>query len=155
MEGIGVKELSQIKLAVKAKLAEIGAYVDEELPDYILVMITNRRSKEQMKSDLSLFLGNHTDTFTEWLYLVLKRLEAFTKDKVKVLEPSKDHKDSRVRDSSHSSAPLAPKAVVPEPADDMDDDCLNVRNEDDQHDFHVPDQPVKKQVDTKVILQSK
>ena len=28
---------NKIKLAVKAKLQEIGAYVDEELPDYIMV----------------------------------------------------------------------------------------------------------------------
>jgi len=89
---------NKIKLAVKAKLQEIGAYVDEELPDYIMVqeiiillhmffilaescflqvMIANRRSKAQMNSELSLFLGNHTEKFTDWLHSVLERLEAF------------------------------------------------------------------------------
>lgn len=51
-------------------------------------MIANRRSKAQMKSELSLFLGNSTDSFTDWLHSVLERLEAFavsnnTADKLK------------------------------------------------------------------------
>lgn len=51
-------------------------------------MIANRRSKAQMKSELSLFLGSSTDNFTDWLHSVLERLEAFaisnnTTDKLK------------------------------------------------------------------------
>ena len=37
MEGITVEIRNRIKCAVKAKLQEIGAYLDEELPDYIMV----------------------------------------------------------------------------------------------------------------------
>lgn len=37
MEGITNEIRNKIKCAVKAKLQEIGAYVDEELPDYIMV----------------------------------------------------------------------------------------------------------------------
>ena len=40
-------------------------------------MIANRRSKDQMNSELSLFLGNHTDKFTDWLHVVLEKLESF------------------------------------------------------------------------------
>lgn len=42
------------------------------------VMIANRRSKLQMRSELSLFLGGHTDKFTDWLHAVLEKLEAYT-----------------------------------------------------------------------------
>jgi hypothetical protein len=31
--------------------------VDDELPDYIMVMVANKKTKEQMSTDLSLFLG--------------------------------------------------------------------------------------------------
>lgn len=41
-------------------------------------MIANRRSKLQMRSELSLFLGGHTDKFTDWLHVVLEKLEAYT-----------------------------------------------------------------------------
>ncbi|NXD66946.1 ZC3HE protein, partial [Eolophus roseicapillus] len=40
--------------------------LDEELPDYIMVMVANKKSQEQMTEDLSLFLGNNTVRFTVW-----------------------------------------------------------------------------------------
>lgn len=40
-------------------------------------MIANRRSKAQMNSELSLFLGGHTEKFTDWLHSVLEKLESF------------------------------------------------------------------------------
>ncbi|NXJ69254.1 ZC3HE protein, partial [Rostratula benghalensis] len=46
--------------------------LDEELPDYIMVMVANKKSQEQMTEDLSLFLGNNTVRFTVWY--VCKRL---------------------------------------------------------------------------------
>ena len=111
MEGFGVKEMSQIKLAVKAKLTELGAYVDEELPDYILVMVSNRRSKEQMKNDLSLFLGSHTESFTEWLHVVLQRLENFashtiakSKETPKLAEKSKSADEASVSSTNYTAS---------------------------------------------------
>ena len=41
-------------------MQELGVYVDEELPDYIMVMVANKKSQDQMTEDLSLFLGNNT-----------------------------------------------------------------------------------------------
>uniref|UniRef100_A0A9J7ZZ32 Zinc finger CCCH domain-containing protein 14 n=1 Tax=Cyprinus carpio carpio TaxID=630221 RepID=A0A9J7ZZ32_CYPCA len=38
--------------------------MDEELPDYIMVMVANKKNPKQMADDLSLFLGNNTITFT-------------------------------------------------------------------------------------------
>lgn len=39
---------------------------DEELPDYIMVMIANKKTEEQMEDDLALFLGTNTDKFCGW-----------------------------------------------------------------------------------------
>jgi hypothetical protein len=52
--------------------------LDEELPDYVMVLVANRRTKAQMDSDLSLFLGENTVKFTTWLCHVLKKLEQVT-----------------------------------------------------------------------------
>uniref|UniRef100_A0A8C9QIH7 Zinc finger CCCH domain-containing protein 14 n=1 Tax=Spermophilus dauricus TaxID=99837 RepID=A0A8C9QIH7_SPEDA len=46
------------------KLNQFGSY--EELPDYIMVMVANKKSQDQMTEDLSLFLGNNTIRFTVW-----------------------------------------------------------------------------------------
>ena len=73
----------KIKAAIKAKLIDLEAYVslfprfsididywrialywmcvftqvDDELPDYIMVMVANKKTQAQMSSDLALFLG--------------------------------------------------------------------------------------------------
>ncbi len=47
--------------------SRFGAFVpDDELPDYIMVMVANKKSKAHMTEDLNLFLGNNTDKFTTW-----------------------------------------------------------------------------------------
>lgn len=50
-----------------AKLKQYDAYIDNELPDYIIVMLANKKSMLQVKNDLQLFLGSNTDAFTDWL----------------------------------------------------------------------------------------
>lgn len=55
-----------VQAAIKAKLEELGVYVDDELPEYIMVMIANKKEKAQMKDDLNLFLGKSTVKFVDW-----------------------------------------------------------------------------------------
>lgn len=68
--------------AVKAKLIELGTgaagYIDDELPDYVMIMVANKRSKTQMLEDLSLFLGKNTEAFVSWLHQVLEKLQEVT-----------------------------------------------------------------------------
>ncbi|XP_030637449.1 zinc finger CCCH domain-containing protein 14 [Chanos chanos] len=73
---IGAEISKKIRAAIKGKLQELGAYVDEELPDYIMVMVANKKSTQQMADDLSLFLGNNTIKFTVWLHGVLEKLRS-------------------------------------------------------------------------------
>lgn len=74
---------STFKSAVKAKLQELGTggsagYIDDELPDYVMIMVANKRSKQQMISDLNLFLGSQTELFVTWLHEVLQKLQEVT-----------------------------------------------------------------------------
>ncbi|XP_076321582.1 nuclear polyadenosine RNA-binding 2 isoform X2 [Tachypleus tridentatus] len=78
MEGIGSEVTQKIRSVIKAKLVELGAYVDDELPDYIMVMVANKKTKLQMTEDLSLFLGTNTESFTSWLHGVLEHLQKVT-----------------------------------------------------------------------------
>lgn len=48
--------------------------LDEELPDYIMVMVANKKTSQQMADDLSLFLGNNTIKFTTWYDLNKKKV---------------------------------------------------------------------------------
>lgn len=70
-----------MRCAVKAKLIELGTgassggYIDDELPDYVMIMVANKRTKQQMRDDLQLFLIENTDIFVNWLHDVLEKLQ--------------------------------------------------------------------------------
>ncbi|XP_044749183.1 zinc finger CCCH domain-containing protein 14 [Coccinella septempunctata] len=78
MVDMGAEVGQKMRSAIKAKLTELDCYVDDELPDYIMVMVANKRTKTQMNEDLSLFLKKKTSTFVDWLHIVLKKLKEVT-----------------------------------------------------------------------------
>ena len=45
---------------------ETFLFVDDELPEYIMVMIANKRTKVQMVEDLHLFLNADAQKFVNW-----------------------------------------------------------------------------------------
>ncbi|XP_023587453.1 zinc finger CCCH domain-containing protein 14 isoform X5 [Trichechus manatus latirostris] len=93
---IGTEISRKIRSAIKGKLQELGAYVDEELPDYIMVMVANKKSQDQMTEDLSLFLGNNTVRFTVWLHGVLDKLRSVTTEPSSVKSSDSSIFDSNV-----------------------------------------------------------
>lgn len=72
---VGTEISQKIRSAIKAKLLELGSYVDDELPDYIMVMVANKKTRAQMNGDLGLFLGTSTVAFTDWLHGLLEKLQ--------------------------------------------------------------------------------
>lgn len=50
----------------------------DDLPDYVMIMIANKRTKDQMTDELKIFLGINTDLFVNWLHQVLDKLEKVT-----------------------------------------------------------------------------
>ncbi|XP_014309768.1 zinc finger CCCH domain-containing protein 14 isoform X16 [Myotis lucifugus] len=126
---IGTEISRKIRSAIKGKLQELGAYVDEELPDYIMVMVANKKSQDQMTEDLSLFLGNNTIRFTVWLHGVLDKLRSVTTDPSSLKSsdtnifdsnvPSNRSSFSRGDERRHEAAvpPLAVSSTRPEKRD--------------------------------------
>ena len=101
MDGFSAEVSEKIRAAIRAKLVstqkvtlnfnslrkllilqrELDAYVDDELPDYIMVLVANKKTKDQMKEDLGLFLHQHAEVFTTWLQDILNKLQQVTKPK--------------------------------------------------------------------------
>lgn len=101
MDVVGSEIGQKMRSAIKAKLTELGCYVDDELPDYVMVMVANKRTRAQMEDDLQLFLGDNTELFVNWLHQVLKKLQEVTvatplktaeRDKSKERSGSKERK---------------------------------------------------------------
>nr|XP_039253419.1 nucleolin 2-like [Styela clava] len=78
---IGAAISKKIQMAITAKLKELNAYVDDELPDYIMIMVANKKTESQMTEALSLFLSNNTKIFTSWLHNLLATLRKSRVDK--------------------------------------------------------------------------
>ncbi|KPI92475.1 Zinc finger CCCH domain-containing protein 14 [Papilio xuthus] len=97
MEVVGSEIGQKMRSAIKAKLTELGCYVDDELPDYVMVMVANKRTRAQMDEDLQLFLGDNTELFVNWLHQVLKKLQ-----EVQVTTPLKPVETDKVKERSKS-----------------------------------------------------
>ncbi|XP_064624045.1 zinc finger CCCH domain-containing protein 14-like isoform X2 [Lineus longissimus] len=120
---IGSEISNKIRSAIRAKLMDLGSYVDNELPDYIMVMVANKKTKEQMSDDLSLFLGKNTDRFTSWLDNLLKKLQSISADN-EVLESDLKHFDPPAPEekpkSKESTTQTTPRKTPPSKKDQKD-----------------------------------
>ncbi|KAH7730498.1 CRE-SUT-2 protein [Aphelenchoides avenae] len=65
----------KLRAAIRAKIEELGLDVDEELPDYVMVMVANKKTSERMKNDLKLFLGKDTPAFVDWLFSFFEKVQ--------------------------------------------------------------------------------
>ncbi|KAI8432337.1 hypothetical protein MSG28_004751 [Choristoneura fumiferana] len=90
MDVVGSEIGQKMRSAIKAKLTELGCYVD-----YVMVMVANKRTRAQMEDDLQLFLGDNTELFVNWLHQVLKKLQEVT-----VTAPLKPVEVEKVKESS-------------------------------------------------------
>ncbi|XP_045499612.1 zinc finger CCCH domain-containing protein 14 [Colias croceus] len=114
MDVVGSEIGQKMRSAIKAKLTELGCYVDDELPDYVMVMVANKRTQLQMEDDLQLFLGDNTELFVNWLHQVLKKLQEVTvavplkndKDKHKERSVSKERKSKEKKEKSKKNEVL-------------------------------------------------
>ncbi|XP_050082619.1 zinc finger CCCH domain-containing protein 14 [Anopheles aquasalis] len=111
MDSLGTEIGQKMRSAVKAKLIELGTgsasgYIDDELPDYVMIMVANKRSRQQMVDDLSLFLGAQTEVFVNWLHQVLQKLQEVT---LPASVAAKTMKDSSKKKSSSSDKPRKDK----------------------------------------------
>ncbi|GFR30442.1 zinc finger CCCH domain-containing protein 14 [Trichonephila clavata] len=94
----GQSELTdKIRSAIKKKLSEINVFVDNELPDYIMILVANKRSKSHMEKDLNLFLGKDTAEFTNWLWDLVNNLKVNSKPKrnAKVLKSEDENSKNK------------------------------------------------------------
>ncbi|KAI6659274.1 Zinc finger CCCH domain-containing protein 14 isoform X3 [Oopsacas minuta] len=82
-----------LKSEIESKLKELDVYIDEELPDYILVLLANKKSQAQMCKDLRLFFGSLTETFVDWVHVRVKDLKIEQQGKQKEIIDTKKNSE--------------------------------------------------------------
>lgn len=59
----------KLRERVADKLKEfMGAYTDDTLVEYVIVLLKNGRRKEEARNELNVFLGDDSDSFVSWLW---------------------------------------------------------------------------------------
>uniref|UniRef100_A0AC35FEB8 Zinc finger CCCH domain-containing protein 14 n=1 Tax=Panagrolaimus sp. PS1159 TaxID=55785 RepID=A0AC35FEB8_9BILA len=100
----------KLKAAIKTKIQELGIEVDDELPDYIMIMIANKKDKPKMKNDLMLFLNDNTDPFVDWLFDFFEKVNKKENEEARAREPekvvAKKRHSSEERRKSKSRSPV-------------------------------------------------
>ena len=66
-------------------------FLDDDLPNYIMIMMANRKTKKEMTEALTLFLNDRTEEFTTWLYQMLDNIRK-RREKQKETEEKKNEK---------------------------------------------------------------
>ncbi|XP_055935459.1 zinc finger CCCH domain-containing protein 14-like [Argiope bruennichi] len=124
----GQSELTdKIRSAIKKKLIEINAFVDNELPDYIMILVANKRSKAHMEKDLALFLGKDTADFTNWLWDLVNNLKVNLKSRQNGNVSKSDDETTR-KDLSDEDADILDYDLGEQEGDlDQDDSSLDNR----------------------------
>jgi len=63
---------ARLGMLISSKLKALSSFCDDVLPEYILVMIQNKKNRMQVQSDLEAFLGpDSSRTFSIWLWEIL------------------------------------------------------------------------------------
>ncbi|XP_039293569.1 zinc finger CCCH domain-containing protein 14 isoform X3 [Nilaparvata lugens] len=103
MDCLGKEVTHKMKSAIMAKLMELGIKADMDLLEYIMLMISNKRTKAGMTRDLSLFLGSSTVPFVTWLHQVLSKLQEVTIS-TQVSQPKQVKTENVPSEKVHESA---------------------------------------------------
>ena len=69
----------RLRLAIKTKLTTLDAFIDDELPDFIMVMVARKKSEEEMVSELEPFLEDKAKSFTSWVMKLFEKLNGMAK----------------------------------------------------------------------------
>jgi len=70
---VRIKPPRELQQVIQSKLAEILGHNDLVLPEYIMVMVSNGRNRDQVGKELEAFLGARSAmVFAHWLWQILK-----------------------------------------------------------------------------------
>lgn len=120
---LGADKSRHLSEMIKSKLAELSLYTDDVLPEYIMVLLANRNSREKVFEELSLFMGaDTTGHFVLWLFgelEALARASTSASARVSVGEQQPPLLSTPAAAASSAPAPAHAPALAPTVAEDV------------------------------------
>jgi len=95
----------KLHAVIASHLSKISAYTDDVLPEYVMVLVQNKKTLAQVSTDLNAFLGKDAASFSEWLWDLL---DEFVKGKPLPSLDSKEVSD-RMEEEQKQEIPKAKK----------------------------------------------
>ncbi|KAK9682994.1 hypothetical protein RND81_10G111300 [Saponaria officinalis] len=109
---VNLSEEGSSKLADRLTLTlkdYMGDFVDDTLVKYVIVLLGNGRSKEEVKEDLDVFLGDNSDAFVTWLW---DHLSSDLDQYVQSLVPSTTEAEKAKTDSAEQNGETESQQLV-------------------------------------------
>merc|ERR1711979_26627 len=111
--------------------------MDDDLPNYIMVMMANKKSKRQISDCLRLFLGGKTNRFIRWLFDIyddLKENQKKTPKKLAQIKGEDDEKEGKEEEKQQNG-----EVANEEEAKEGNENDENSQEEDDEDDDYHDD----------------
>ncbi|XP_060834747.1 LOW QUALITY PROTEIN: uncharacterized protein LOC132917827 [Rhopalosiphum padi] len=78
MDNLRNEVIIKVKEAIRAKLKEMNANSSDEIIDYIMLLVTTKKSSSELAKSIDFVMENNTTVFVKWLSTIIKKLQQVT-----------------------------------------------------------------------------
>ncbi|KAE9528206.1 hypothetical protein AGLY_012628 [Aphis glycines] len=78
MDNLCNEVIIKVKEAIRAKLKEMNANSSDEIIDYIMLLVTTKKSSSELAKSIDFVMESNTNVFVKWLSTIIKKLQQVT-----------------------------------------------------------------------------
>lgn len=78
MDNLCNEVIIKVKEAIRAKLKEMNANSSDEIIDYIMLLVTTKKSSSELAKSIDFVMESNTTVFVKWLSTIIKKLQQVT-----------------------------------------------------------------------------
>ncbi|XP_001943554.1 uncharacterized protein LOC100159424 isoform X1 [Acyrthosiphon pisum] len=78
MDNLRNEVIIKVKEAIRAKLKEMNANSSDEIIDYIMLLVTTKKSSSELAKSIDFVMESNTTVFVKWLSTIIKKLQQVT-----------------------------------------------------------------------------
>ncbi|XP_025424707.1 uncharacterized protein LOC112693732 isoform X2 [Sipha flava] len=103
MDNLGNEVIIKVKEAIREKLKEMNANSSDEIIDYIMLLVTTKKSSAELAKSIDFVMENNTNIFVKWLSTIIKKLQQVTVSTTEKNVPENVSKDNKTANKKYQS----------------------------------------------------